>query len=400
MPAKKLLEMLRFRILLLAQWLRPRTRIRAHLLVLKGLQLSFELIRSQKKIVAVLVGGRGHLTYAKDTIAHLRQNGYLMHFFTLSDNIAACKEEAASNNVYDLKVCKKIPYPIILTPATHISSCAYKHDKSIVIHMPHSMVSFHTIFSANTFQSFDHILCCGPHHIREAEAIFKVLQRSVGIHAAGYEYIDRLSRMPRATKSPNQRSKILVAPTWGEASLLAVHGREIVDCLVPKWDVILRPHPHMLQLLQPVINSLVSSYSNDSCFKLDLCPDATESLTCAEILISDASGIAFEFALAFLRPVIFVNGPRKNGHLPWRDILEEDGVEVRCRQEIGLIANSSADLPHAVEDALANLPFWSDKLVEARGRLLFNFGSCAVSAAELIDNILKRLLQSNQNVNP
>lgn len=324
----------------------------------------------------------------QETVAQLKKRGYIIDYFTGAENIDGCKVEAESDNVYDYAFCKTIPYPVILTAATHIPANKYKHKQANVVHMPHSMVSLHTIFSLNTFQNFDHILCCGPHHLREANAIYKRLGRPVGLHAVGYEYIDRLARLPRIHKLDKQRPKVLVAPTWGKSSLLAVHGRRVVDCLIREADVILRPHPFNLERIQPVINSLLESYAEDSRFELDNRLESIESISRADILISDASGIAFEFALGCLKPVIFVKGPRKHGYLPWQEILNEDGIEVRCRREVGIVADSIDDLVPAVKAALANLQLWSERLDEARGRLLFNPGSCAVAAAETIDAIV------------
>ncbi|MFZ1689148.1 MAG: CDP-glycerol glycerophosphotransferase family protein [Flavobacteriales bacterium] len=338
--------------------------------------------------MAVFAPRKAQRKFIEGTIAHLERQGVKVHWFTGPEFIGDYKAALSSRRVYPYHLCAHIPYRAILTPATHIPTNKYKHPQAQVIHVPHSMVSLHTIFTSATFIGFDHVFCCGPHHVKEIEAIFRQNGRAGRIARTGYEVIDRLAQLAPKEKNAGIRPCVLIAPTWGESSLLYRFGRELVDRLIKHYDVILRPHPWRIEQLSDLLSALKSDYASNPRFRYDDAVDSKGSMDTADLMISDYSGAAFEFALAYLRPVIFIDGPRKNAHLQFREILDEEGVEVRCRNVIGVVVQDLNELENAIPVSLDARGFWSDKLRKARSELLFNFGHCAEHATAEIIKVL------------
>ncbi len=349
---------------------------------------SREQRRRPARCIAALVPRSGHIKFVQATIAELERQGVLVHYFTEPDQVGHFKEVTRSDRVYPWVHCRQVPYRIILTPATHIPYERYKHPSSQIVHVPHSMVSLHTIFTPETFLGFDHVFCCGPHHMREIQAIFRHNGRGGRAVGTGYEVIDRLARLAPVTRQGGERRCILVAPTWGKSSLLYRFGRELVDRLIRDHDVILRPHQWRMEEVAHVIDALRRDYAGHPGFRYDDTVDAKPSMDAADLMITDYSGVAFEFALGYLRPVVFMDGPRKNDHLEWRRILDVEGVEVRCRTTIGTIVQDIDRMQAAISDALKDGDRWSARLTKAREELLFNFGDCAGHAANEILRIL------------
>jgi hypothetical protein len=102
----------------------------------------------------------------------------------------------------------------------------------------HSMVSTHMVYRPGAFDAFDSILCVGPHHVSEtraAEALAGLPPKELVEH--GYGRLDRL--MADRTEAPeppvdvdDPRTRVLVAPSWGDEGLLESRGAELVAILI------------------------------------------------------------------------------------------------------------------------------------------------------------------------
>lgn len=63
-------------------------------------------------------------------------------------------------------------------------------------------------------------------------------------------------------------------------------------------------------------------------------PDGFKSLSRAQLMISDVSGVIFDFAFIFLRPVISVgNGPLKDGFEAWE--IPHEAWEMQALDSLG-----------------------------------------------------------------
>lgn len=346
-----------------------------------------DLRKAPSRTMAVFLPFPGHLKFVADTLAEVTARGVNVHCFTDAAFIPELQRALGSRHVYPYRSCKRIPYRVILTPATHIPADRYKHPQSQVAHLPHSMVSLHTIFTAGTFLGFDHVFCSGPHHQREIEAIFKHNGQQGRAVATGYEVIDRLGRqVTRRTHAG--KPCVMIAPTWGPSSLLYRFGRELVDRLTPHYDVILRPHKWHMEEIADMLDGLRRDHAGNGGFTFDLAADPKPSMEAADLMISDHSGAAFEFALGCLRPVLFIDGPRKNAHINWREVLDEEGIEVSARDRIGAIVKDLDEAENAIRAMLADPAEWERRGLAARGTILFNYGRCAPVAADRLQEIL------------
>ncbi|HMU13462.1 MAG: CDP-glycerol glycerophosphotransferase family protein [Bacteroidetes bacterium] len=339
------------------------------------------------RTLAVLLPFPGHLKFVADTLAEVRAKGVTLHCFTDEAFILELRRSLGTDHVYPYRLCPRLRYRVILTPATHIPFKKYKNPGSVVVHLPHSMVSLHTIFPADTFLGFDHVLCCGPHHVREITAIFKHSGQRGQAWETGYEVIDRLGREVGG-RSGHRRPCILIAPTWGPSSLLYRFGRDLVDRLTPHYDVILRPHKWKMEEIAGMLDDLRRDHTGNQGFAIDLDADPKPSMEAADLMISDHSGAAFEFALGCLRPVVFIDGPRKNAHINWREVLDEEGIEVIGRTRIGTVVKDLDEAENTIRSLLADPGSAEQKGRKAREEILFNYGRCAPVAAERLLEIL------------
>jgi len=100
-----------------------------------------------------------------------------------------------------------------------------------------------------------------------------------------------------------------VAPSWGACSLLNRFGETLLDSLIAtNFDITLRPHPQSFISEKPLMERLQAKYPESKHFHWNRDADNFDILNVSDILISDFSGVLFDYAFVFGKPVIYVGG--------------------------------------------------------------------------------------------
>jgi YidC/Oxa1 family membrane protein insertase len=262
------------------------------------------------------------------------------------------------------------------------------------VYLHHSMVSTHMIYRRGAFDHFDSILCVGPHHVaetREWEKLQGLAPKQLFEH--GYGPLDQLlgerstlASFPGGSSPP----RVLVAPSWGPGGLLETAGRPLVTALLGSGcQVTLRPHPRTERLAGAAMDELRTTFSDHPRLRWDREPGSKASFLDADLMVSDWSGAALEFAFGLERPVLFVDVERKVNN-PDYERLEAVPLEVSVRETIGTVLSPDRlqDVPAAVEGLLRNRNAVAERIREARSRWVFNLGSSGRTGAEVVQRLL------------
>lgn len=259
------------------------------------------------------------------------------------------------------------------------------------VYVHHSMVSTHMGYRPASFDYFDTIFCAGPHHVAETRAREKLLHLPTKqLFEHGYGRLDNI--MATATVSPGAKPsdgrplRILLAPSWGPNGLLETKGLAVTDILLGAgFHLTVRPHPETARLSPSAIAELKSGYFGHPSFVLENGVTSADSLFSADIMISDWSGVAMEFAFSMERPVLFIDGPRKMRNPDYR-ALEIDPLEVQVRNSIGeiLAADRLQELPQAIEALLSTQHIIQRKIRAVRGRYVFNLRNSGAAGARYL----------------
>ena len=97
---------------------------------------------------------------------------------------------------------------------------------------------------------------------------------------------------------PLDKKLILIAPSWNEnkQSMLELYCDSIIEKLISKnFKIILRPHPEHFKRSLDTINQLKNKYKNKIVVEENI--KSLDSLFKSNLLITDWSGIAFEYLL-------------------------------------------------------------------------------------------------------
>ena len=206
------------------------------------------------------------------------------------------------------------------------------------IYVPHTISSLHSIYRKGAFDYFDTLFCVGPHHIKEArklEEIYKLKKKN--LIEFGYSKIDNLIKnYKNFHKDKSDKISFLIAPTWGDNCIIN-NGKviEVMDHIKSLGhNIILRPHPITVRKSNDIINKIISRYKDYTNFNYEPNTDSNQTLFNSDVLVSDWSGVAYEFAFALKKPVLFVDTPRKIKNIDY-DKIGIDSFEVYGRQIVG-----------------------------------------------------------------
>ena len=143
-------------------------------------------------------------------------------------------------------------------------------------------------------------------------------------------------------QTPNNKAKIdtiLIAPTCGKHGLIeSLKIDKIIKQIIrlrPAIKIIVRPHPETIKHKSKNISLLKKKYVNyNLMFEENVLN--YESLLNASILITDWSGIAFDFAFGLRKKVIFVNEGNKIRNSDFINKINQT-FEFKMRDKIGYI---------------------------------------------------------------
>lgn len=257
------------------------------------------------------------------------------------------------------------------------------------VYLFHSMGSTHMVDHANSYDGYDSLLCVGPHHVRE----LRRREELAGLQARelveyGHPRLEQLHSdgQARPRLGGPDEPVVLVAPTWGGDAIFNRCGHELLSALLEAgFRVIMRPHYHTRRLTPQVLDALVAEFSSHPRFELVERMGESDSLFRSDLLVSDWSAMAIEYALGLEKPVLFIDLPRRIRNPDWQ-ALGIEPFESSIREAAGevLAPDNLRQAPEAVRRLLAAPDRFRARMRELRERSVFNFGHCVPLGARAI----------------
>ena len=193
------------------------------------------------------------------------------------------------------------------TPGLDVYQWRRSKNADCYVHMFHSVgYCGYRMFGIDFY---DAVIAAGQYQID----IMRELERTRDLPAkegvlVGMPYFDELKKkLNSSTPVSNERTTVLLAPSWGENSIFTRLGSKVIDELVKTdYDIIIRPHPQSFINDAELMKSLMEKYPENDHLKWDRSSDNFETLKKADIMISDFSGVMYDFAFVFDKPVIYL----------------------------------------------------------------------------------------------
>lgn len=293
----------------------------------------------------------------------------------------------------------KVDSPVFFTTMPDLDTFHIKRpEKATVTYAFHALTSINRVYRQGAFDAYDAFFCTGPHHREELDRHFAQIGKTgYELFDVGYPKLDGItSRYRQYEKQHPSETTVLVAPTWGPDNLLAVEGEALISALAEAdYRVVVRPHPAFFESIYTdglkIVDGIEKRFKDADNVILEKSIATQDSFLEADLMISDWSGAALEFALGTERPVLFVDVPPKMNNPDWEK-LGVVPIEDRMRSEIGTIvaAGDPQSAAAATRDMLADTGGYRDRLRTLRGETVYNDGTSASAGAAVLAELVNR----------
>ena len=263
------------------------------------------------------------------------------------------------------------------------------------VYLFHSMVSTHLIYRRSAFEHFDSIFCVGNYQLDEIRSTEKLYNlKPKNLIRYGYSHLDNLlekySKRILLPKNNENKLHILLAPSWSDDGLFENISEKVIDILLREgYKVTFRPHPMTQKKSKKKIDRMTEKFSKNESFLLEQNIFNFDSFLLSDIMITDWSGAALEFAFAFEKPVLFIDVPKKINN-PEYEKIPQVPIEVSIREKIGkIILPTDLELiPNEIKMLYGQTKELRDKITKIRNELIFNVGESKKDGAEEIIKLL------------
>ncbi|MBQ2792511.1 MAG: CDP-glycerol glycerophosphotransferase family protein [Oscillospiraceae bacterium] len=174
---------------------------------------------------------------------------------------------------------------------------------------------FHTAGEVTRYRMFgidyyDALMIAGDHQERD----IRQLEEKRNLPAkelvtVGIPFMDEMAaRLASTGPAAEHPRTVLLAPTWGPSAIFSIHGGKIIDKLLETgYHIIIRPHPQSFASETELLDKLMKDYPESDQLEWNRDTDNFEVLRRSDILISDFSGVVFDFSLIYDKPVIYTD---------------------------------------------------------------------------------------------
>ena len=261
------------------------------------------------------------------------------------------------------------------------------------IYIFHSMFSTHSYLRKDALDNYDTIFCVGSHHMNEIRMTEKEYNlKPKKLVEYGFGRLDTLLKKKQEfTHEKNDEKLVLITPSYGKNNLLEKCGIELISELLENgYKVFLRPHFRIIKNSPELINSIKNKFLENSNFILHEGIIPFENFQNSMCLISDWSGISFEYAFTHEKPIIFIDVPKKEFNPESAKFLDLP-IEITTREKIGKVVspNDIKQVSGILEEIINEQVKYQEQIRDTRKNIVFNLGKSSDVGIENILNILQ-----------
>ena len=229
---------------------------------------------------------------------------------------------------------------LMTTPGLQVYQLKRSKNVKHYAHILHA-ASDATMYRLFGIDYFDSILLTGDYQ----KADIRQLEQQRGLPAkeletVGCTYLDmQFNRICDIPEENPHNFTVLLSPSWGPSALLSRFGEKLLDPLTETgWHIIIRPHPQSKKSEPEMLKRLEDRYETNSNVEWDYNRENIYSMKRADIMISDFSGIIFDYTFLCDKPVMYVKAQfdlrpydaYDLDHQLWQfDTLNKIGVELK-----------------------------------------------------------------------
>ncbi|WP_283399440.1 membrane protein insertase YidC [Aristaeella hokkaidonensis] len=272
---------------------------------------------------------------------------------------------------------------------------SYIRDDIEYIFIQHGVGSNNMGMRRGCTDHFDTVFCCGPHQKAEEEQISELYQlKKRELVEVGYPLIDQMREAYQEEEhNPGNPPRILIAPSWQKDNIVDSCLESLLDELKKTdYQIIVRPHPQEVRLKKQYMDMLKTKYEADG-IEIQTDFSSNNPLLTADILITDWSGISWEYAFTTLKPILFINTPMKVMNPEYQKI-QEVPLNIQLRDKLGKNLNTDEieKAGETIDYLLKHKDEYKIQIDKLAHTYLYNMGHAAeTGGAYIVSTIIKKI---------
>jgi len=300
------------------------------------------------------------------------------------------------NDMATLSYMSRIHTDYVVTTTPHLDIYMLKRSPHVrkYIYLFHAPTSI-DVYEKYAFNHYDVMLCPGEF----IEPYIRELENRRGLHkkelffigCTYYDYMIEELRKLEIVREEKEDGVVLYAPTWGNRSSLVKFGFDFIERLAEAgFKVIFRPHPQYYVSHKDLIQKIEKRIRDNPQIELDKSQTALQSMAVSDLLITDLSGILFDFAYLFEKPSILLDVNLQLEGYEGGDISESWNLTYSKKLAFEVNADGIDDIVEHVKNSLGRKDEYSVGIKNLREKQLKFFGHAGSAASEALITIMER----------
>lgn len=366
-------------------------------------------LSGQRKKLVFYSERNGFYKYYRNIIEEIiRRTNIVVHYITSDpeDEVFSLESEQfkpyyiGENRLIVLMMKLEADIMVMTTPDLENFQLKRSYVKKDIeyIYVPHDVNSANLTFHKDALDHFDTIFVSGIQNkaeIEEREEKYQLSRKN--LVEWGSSVIDNMTKAyeemrKNAPEEGNGKKTILIAPSWQKDNILDSCIEGLLEELKGEgYRIIVRPHPQYVRHFEGKIDALAKQYAVDG---IEVQKDFSSNKTVymADVLVTDWSSIAFEYAFSTLKPVLFINTPMKVVNPEYQE-LQTRPIDLVLRDKVGISLEPGRleEGSQAVHSLLYDNRFSTESLAALRDTYIYNVGSSGVVGARyIIEKLVER----------
>ena len=355
----------------------------------------------------------GFYKYYKGIIEYLLNNtNIVIHYITsdYNDKIFEMEKQNDKIKAYYIEEKKlitlmmKMDADVVVMTMPDIENYHIKRSyvrKDIeYIFIPHSMDSLNMTMRKGSMDHYDTVFATGKHQKEEDEVTNKVYNlKDRKIVEWGYTMLDDMIADYKENEVKNEKKTVLIAPSWQKDNIVDLCLDEILESVKGKdYKVIVRPHPQHVRHMKDRFDNMKEQYKDNENIEIQTDFSSNSTIFNADLMITDWSGIAFEYSFTTKKPILFIDTPMKIMNPEYQKV-DVEPINIWSRNVMGqsIEVSECKNIDKYIEEMFNDKDKYKEKIDDLVNNYVYNLGNSAEVGAKYIIEAIQNKINERRN---
>lgn len=355
--------------------------------------------------IMIYAEGKGYYKYFSAIIKYLLEYAdFDIHYITsdpedpiLEDKREHFKTYYISSDQYLIPLFMKLDCDLVFltTPDLekyHLKRSRVRKDIEYV-YMMHGIGNIYLAYRKGALDHYDTFFLQN----KNAELEIRFLENTYGtkrkrLVETGSPLVDMLrAEYDCQEHAANEIPQVIIAPSWQPDNVIEMFGEKLADMFsAAGFKVIIRPHPQHVRNDAAFFEMLLQRYSDNENVVIQTDFSDNSAMMDSDLMITDWSGVSYEFAFVTRKPVICINTPLKIMNPDFDQNTDIPGL-INMRSLIGeVIEPDQIDgIVEKAKEMLAQKDIYKDQIENVYQTYIYGKGKSAQICALYMINSVK-----------